>query len=206
MKRFGWLSDTHSTSPVDADVSLAASIRSKEVMVSDPLLESIIGRSLEQSATELLASSELTERQTFRLVSHFDALLKPFIIASNYSPEKLRTVIRQESDDATLIRMITACVDYLEDSCDPSADPVEVRKYVQFVSLVVDSKFVNWYVRSGPIAGPLTRLAAVVNRFRQSLFLDQQDRMKLGCSELDSMLQAKAPPRFDGNLFYYELK
>ncbi len=174
--------------------------------LSGSLLDSIVTRSLQQSALEVLASSDLTEQQAFKLVSHFDSLLKPFISSSNYGSDKLRAVIRQEANDETLVRMITACVDYLEENCDPSADPEVVSKYVQFVSLVIDSKFVNWYVRSGPIAGPLSRLAAIVNRYRQSLFADQQNRMKSGCGELDSSLQAKAPPRYDGNLFYYELK
>lgn len=174
--------------------------------LSDTLLDSIAQRSLDQSAMEALSSADLTEQQSFKLVSNFGSLLNLFITLGNYSPDKLRSVIRQEADDETLVGMITACVDFLEENCEPTADATVVSKYVQYVSLIVDAKFVNWYVRSGPIAGPLSRLAAVVNRYRQALFANQQDRMKSGCGELDSALQAKAPPRFDGNLFYYELK
>ncbi len=171
------------------------------------MVDSIIQRSLELAANEAIFSFELSEHQAFRLVSSFESLLEPFILSQNYSADKIRAAVRECVDDSVLASIITKCADYLEEAFEKAPEVSDnVTRYVQFVSLIVDSKFLNWYVRSGTIAGPLSRLAAVVGRYRSALFNDQQTRMKSGSSELDSALRSKMPPRFDGNLFYYELK
>jgi hypothetical protein len=209
VSKFPWLADATSTPPSDADESLASSIRNGEVRINDIVVDAIVRCSMCLAGEEALKSFEISEVQAFRLISNVEGLVDAFIRYGNYSPDRLRVAIKQEGQDEALVRIINKCVEFLETTSAEWSDKTEdIIKYINFVSLVVDAKFVTWYVRSGSIGGPLARLTAIVNRYRSVLFTDQQNWMKSSESstKLEMNLQSRTEPRYDGRLFYYELK
>ena len=208
ISKFPCLTDVSASVPADADISLALSIRRRELSITEQLLDAIVRHSLTKSGVAALKSFEISEAQCLRLISSLDELIDPFIRQGSYSADKLRSAIKQECSDEALARVFTKCAEFLESSSASwSADVEGLMKYLSFVSLAVDAKFVNWYVRSGAIAVPLAKLAAIVSRCRNALFKEQQAWIKMESGKnLEATLVQRTAPRKDGKLFYYELK
>lgn len=191
----------------DADSSLASSIRANEIAPTESVIERIIAHNLAESANAAIQSLQLTESLAIRLVSHFNELLDVFISNDAYATDSLRKTFRNEVNDETIGRMLTLSAVFLEGALDtfPKLDD-KISKYFKFVSVVVDSKFLKLFVKSGSLGGPLSRLMALVCRYRQKLFAEHQLRMKSEGTDLDIALKRKTDPKVVGKIFYCDLK
>jgi hypothetical protein len=142
-----------------------------------------------------------------QLVSNFENMLGIFLESNNYSADRLRQTIREDVSDEALVRIVTNCTMYLEEALPVVTEKRdEISRYIKFVSIVVDSKFVTWYVKSGSLGGPLARLTALINRYRRVLYNDQQERAKSDGSAIEAALRRRADPSVEGRLFYHQLK
>ena len=171
------------------------------------VIEGIIANNLGESANAAIQSLQITEPLAMRLVSHFSELLDVFITNDAYATDSLRKTVRNDVNDESLGRMLTLCAVFLEGALDtfPKLDD-KISKYFKFVSVVVDSKFLNLFVKSGSLGGPLSRLSALVGRYRQKLFAEHQLRMKSEGTDLDIALKRKTDPKVEGKIFYCDLK
>ena len=205
--KFPWIADSNVKPPKSADQSLASSIRSGESLPTELLVSGIIRLSFSESAEAALQSVYISEREAMRLLSTFGDLLGVFLESNNFSADRLRQTLHEDMSDEALARIVTQCTVYLEECLSAVTDKrEEVSRYIRFVSIIVDSKYVTWYVKSGALGGPLARLAALINRYRRSLFDDQQARAKAADSEIESTLRRKTDASTDGRIFYHQLK
>lgn len=142
-----------------------------------------------------------------RLICKFSDLLHPFLSTSNYSVDKLRSVIRDDCTDQEISVLLQKGTEYLDEALNGIAEKQElVLQYFRFLSIVIDAKFLNWYVKSGSMGSPLAKLMALVNRYRRALFNDQQSRSKAEGSEIEAALKKKTDPKPDGRLFIHQLR
>ena len=143
----------------------------------------------------------ITESDSIRLLGHFEDLLPVFLSTGHYNPEKLRHCVRNEMSEESVFNLIDKCTLYLEQSIDVS----ELERYIDFVSLIIDARFMSWFVKGDGAGSHITRLTAVVSRYRRQLFLEQQKQIKGSDSEIFSFLSNKIEPKYDGRLFYHQL-
>lgn len=169
------------------------------------IVDGILRLSLQESALAVIQTVELSEREAVRILGKFDDLLEIFLASSNYSPERLRLAIREESTDEQLAKWIDRSIAVL-DECVPTGDQARISRYIRFLSLIIDAKFMNWYVKCGTMGIPIAKLTAVINRYRRSLFNDQQVRAKSEGTEIERFLKNRTDPRPNGKIFYHRLK
>ena len=194
--------------PAGGDESLASSVSSGKTRPIEIVVDNIIRLSLSNSALACVNSLYVSEREAVRLLSAFDSLLEPFLLQGNYSADKLRAAIRDDSSDEAVARLIERCTVFLEESVSSlsSKDAVVIEQYIRFLSVVIDSKFISWYVKSGSMGSPLARLTALMNRYRRTLFNDQQSRAKPMGSAIEEILKRRTNPKADGKVFFHQLK
>lgn len=205
---FSWLANTGPV-PKKGDQKLAASISSGDSDPSSTLVSDLIKLNLTESALAAIGSYRICEADSIRLLSHFDNLIEPFLRANSYTVDKLVGAVRSSATDEDLLRIIEKCTLHLEESlASVGENGDELEKYVRFVSVIIDARFMSWFVKSDgvDVGSRITRLTAVINRYRRALFVDQQQRLKGRNSDTFQMLSKKVEPKYDGRLFYHELK
>jgi hypothetical protein len=176
-------------------------------LVDANVVESIIRLRLEDSADAAMNSLQITEALALKLVSHFDDLVHTFILLDNYSAEPLRRCIRSDVSDEVLGKILAKCAVFLEESQpNMSHYEEEISKYLKFVSLVIDSKFLSWHVNSGSVGASLARLSAAVDQYRRVIVAGQLGKMKSEGSQIASLLKKKTDPQSNGKIFYCDLK
>jgi hypothetical protein len=169
------------------------------------MVDGIIRLLLRDSAAAALECESLSETDALRIICKFDDLLEPFLVSNNYSSDKLRQAIKEDFTDEELCRLLNRCIAILEE-CNLANDRTRIGRYVRFLSLIVDAKFIGWYVKCGTIGIPIAKLTAIINRYRRSLFNDQQLRTKSEGSQIENLLKKRADPQTNGKIFYHQLR
>jgi translation initiation factor 2B subunit (eIF-2B alpha/beta/delta family) len=172
-------------------------------------MECIIRADLHGAAHVAIGMVNISEREAVRLVSKYPTLIETYLNTNNYSPNKLRDAVRGSLSDEQVLGLIDACISILEESLE-SVDNKrdELIQYIRFVSALVDAKFIQWYVKAsgGSITGTrITRLAAIINKYRRTLYTDQHARIKAGLQSTDLLIKNNREPRHDGRVFFHHL-
>lgn len=193
--------------PRDADVLLASSISESLYIDSDVVTDAILRCQLREACSAAVKSRLWSERNALRLIAKFDGVLDLFLVTNNYSSEKLKVALREELSETEVESIIIKCVDRLETLLAEFESKGEnIARYVKFVSIVVDSRFVDWFVRSGKMGGALSRLAVLMKGYRRALFTHQQERMKSEGSRMEKVLKHRSDPKSEGKVHFHKLK
>ena len=197
------MSESNLKVPSKGDHILATAISEGEIRPTSDVVGGIIRLKLNQSAQAAITSPHISERESIHILTKFTDLIEPFLLANNYSSDRLRQVIREEIAEEALLSIIDHCTLMLENALSSLLDKrSEMLKYVRFVAILIDSKFVQWYVKS---SWDLQRLTKVVNQYRQALFKDQQLRAKSDGSQIADLIRQKTDPKFNGKVFIHHL-
>lgn len=199
--------DEQSKAPKDADASLASSISSGLFLESDLVTDAILRLNLFESSRAAVQCQVWSERNALRLIAKFEGLLEMFLESNTFSIDKLKNAVREDLTDEQVQSLVVQCSTSLESWFSEIDRRREIiSRCVRFVSIVIDARFVGWFVKSGPMGAPLSRLTALVKRYRERLFREQQNRFKPEGSEIDKMLKSRADPKADGKIFFYQLQ
>jgi hypothetical protein len=115
--------------------------------------------------------------------------------------------IREELSETDVESIMIQCIDRLETLlAEFDSKGEDISRYVKFVSIIVDSKFVGWFVRSGAMGGALSRLALLIKGYRRALFNHQQERMKSDGSRMEKVLKHRSDPKSEGKVHFHKLK
>ena len=157
-----------------------------------------------EAALASVESCGISVRESIRLLSRFDNLFDAFLGGNSYSVSRLRECIRCDVCDDELFLILDKCTLVLEDSFD---DLLEMERYIEFVSLIIDARFLTWYVKGEgvEIGSRISRLTAIISRYRRALFSHEQGEIKSHKSSMFQLLSKKIEPRYNGRVFFHEI-
>jgi hypothetical protein len=148
-----------------------------------------------------------SEINALRLIAKFDGIVDLYLASNNYSTERLKQAMKEALSEEALSVIMEKCTDALEGLlADIVVRGDEISRQIEFLSIVIDARFVSWFVSSGKIATPLSRLLALVKQYRRALFTNQQERLKDDGSAIHEMLANRKDPKTEGKLFFHQLK
>ena len=160
-----------------------------------------------------MQSAILSEKDSLKLLVKFTDLIDTFLRRDDLSSVKIREAVRETLSDIEALSILDRLILKLEESLeswDQQSESYLVR-CIQVTSLIIDGKFINWYVKSSggsPTGFRVARLAAVVSKYRKLLYQDQHNWIKSGGEEgakAEALVKSNQQPRHDGHIFFHSL-
>ena len=177
------------------------------------MIQCIIDRELDVAAGQAIQTSTLSEKGALKLLVKFNDLIDSFLSRDDFSSVKVREAVRDSLSDLDALAIIDRLIVILEqslESWDQQSQGYLVR-CIRVTSLIIDGKFINWYVKSSggsPTGFRIARLAAVVSKYRKLLYQDQHNWIKSGGEEgakAEELVKSNQQPKHDGRIFFHSL-
>ena len=209
---YPWVNDAKAKAPKDADHKLATGLREGVLEPTPEVINCMIERNLSQAAAEAMQLPALSAKSCIYLLSKFEDLLESFILRDDFTSDQVRDALKTTLSDMSALALLDRCIQVLEQSLEDWRQSRDhLHRYLRAVGMIIDAKFLNWYVKSSggsPTGTRIARLAAVVSKYRKVLYQDQHSFIKCGGEEgvkTESLIRSNQQPIHDGRVFFHSL-
>ncbi len=192
------------------DDALATAVSNGEVGVTSVVVDTLLRLQLSNSVRSALVSASISGVDALRLLVKNPQHLSSFLLANNYCSVSVRNALSGDViPDEDILVLFDHCIAYLEESLGSVENHLEeADRYIRFLSLLTDGKFMKWFLSMSSSAGPgqrIARLAAIINRYRRTLVQRQIQRVKSGKSCVGRLLEQNVSPQYNGEVFHHTL-
>ena len=181
--------------------------------ISTDVVQCIVDRDLTQAASVAIQSAIITEKDSLKLLVKFGDLIDTFLRRDDLSSIKIKEAVRETLSDIEALELLDRLILILEQSLESwdHQSQVYLVRCVQVTSMIIDGKFISWYVKSSggsPTGFRVARLAAVVSKYRKLLHQDQHSWIRSGGEEgakAEALVKSNQQPKHDGRIFFHSL-
>lgn len=210
---YRWVHDRKESAPKDADNRLATALRNHNIEPITAVVDSIVERNLRSSAEEAIMSPVISERDGLNLLMKFNDLIDTFLSRDDFDPVKIKDAVKDTVSDNDALAILDLLIQRLESSLEDidNQSQTHLIRCMRLVSMIIDGKFISWYVKStgGSQTGTrLARLTAVVSKYRKLVIQDQQQCIRKGGEEgekTETLIRSNQQPKHDGRIFFHSL-
>lgn len=174
------------------------------------VVDTILRLKLKAAIRAALLAASINTMDALRLLVKNPEYLSEFLLADNYCASSLRRALStDELPEDDILALFDQSIEFLEQSLATLENNLdETDRYVRFLSLLADGKFMKWFLSMNTSVGPgqrVARLAAIINRYRRALVNRQQERVKSGNSCVGRVLNRHVDPQYNGQVFHHSL-
>jgi hypothetical protein len=160
-----------------------------------------------------MMSPVISEREGLSLLVKFNDLIDTFISRDDFDAVKIRESVRDTVSDNDALVIVDLLIQRLEAALEDidGQSQAHLIRCMRLVSLIIDGKFISWYVKcsGGSQTGTrIGRLTAVLSKYRKLVIQDQQQCIRSGGEDgekTESLIRSNQQPKHDGRIFFHSL-